>query len=736
MFKKVLYSFLFAVILLINLYSLKPILNSGFYFDDTYNSQTKAYLSYENKSVSDYNKQISNGWIQHGRIVPGFIYGGYIFWTHAFFNLTQYKIFMIILHFIVIIGFSALLYRLSNSVSVFFLSFLIIPIFFQFRRSPDPVTSFGFLVPLTLLYLVSSLIFLKEYLKSKINIFIIFSLSLYLLMLLMFYEIAYIFFPVAIYLIYLCKKKLLLTIKFSLPYIVLSLIFIAIYFYFLIHATTGTYNGSTINFNVRLIVSAFLKQLSASLPLSYLIVSKPQFFHINLLDYFYASILSLTSFSLLISCRLKKQNFSLFFIIGFLLTFLSTFPISLSQRYQLEVAWGIGYLPVYIAYFGSASVLIGIVLLITNKLKNNLLKIIFILFISISIGIIGFLNLQSNKIVVEDLNYIFKYPRELVETSLKSELANYISKNATIISLNGLYWDNSAFYSDITKKRIGVIDLESFIANIAKLTDKEGIDNLKIIKNIKNTYVIKYQVINKELGYVYIGKVIDIYYVNKDEKIFLVKNPHIFIKNNSAYKYVDYRSFSDLYQNGFKKNRIALNKSSLLEKNRNNEIYKIDSDDIISFDSIKLINPGNLDELNYQNNINEMETTYINGFFLIWKQGFSGLEGNDENNWRWATNKNKLSIINLGSYLKPIKISMAISTGYKGESNLNIKNVVSNLDDRLKISIIPTTFERIIYLDPGINQFGITSDSKKIINPNDPRDLRFKIINFTAEEIK
>jgi len=731
--QKIVFWVILVIILILDLYSLKPILKSGFYFDDTYNSQTKAYLSYENRSVSDYNKQISSGWIQHGRIIPGFIYGGYNLWVTTFFNLIQYKIFMIIIHIIVITTYSFLLFKLTNSIIVFLLSFLVTPLFFQFRRSPDPVTSFAFLVPLTLLYLTSSLIFLKEYFKNKKNVFFILSLFFYLLMLLMFYEIAYVFFPIAIYLIYFHKKKLLPTLKFSLPYIILSLIFIAIYFYVLIHATVGTYNGSTMNLNIRLIILAFLKQVSASLPLSYFFVFKPQFFHINFLDYFYAAILAITSFVLLISYKLKKQTLFLFFSIGFLLVFLSTIPISLSKRYQSEVAWGIGHLPVYIAYFGSASILIGIMSLIISKLKNNLLKTSFILFISVIIGIIGFLNLQNNKIVVEDLNNIFKYPRDLVKNSLQSKLASNIPENSTIISLNKLYWDNSAFYFNIAKKRRQVMGIDDYLK---ELKNKEVINDFKIVKNVDNTYIIKYQVINKELGFVYVAKVVRIYYVNQDTNFFLVNNPRIFIQNNSSYKYVDYRSYSKLNEKEYKKNRIPLNRLKLLDKNNNYQLYEIKSDNLINFNSIKLINPDNPAEFNYQDNINEMEKAYVNDFFPIWEQGFSSLEGNNENNWRWNSNKGKLSIINLDPYPKTVKINMSLSSGFEDMSNLNIKGLNSNLDDHLKINNISTMYERVIYLNPGINQLDFTSDSKKIINHNDPRDLRFKITNFIAEEIK
>lgn len=732
MFKKILHPLIFVAILLINLYSLKPILNSGFYFDDTYNSQTKSYLNYQNKTVAQFNKEISDGWLQHGRVLPGFIYGGYIFWVNAVTSLLQYKIFMIFMHLTVIIIFSLLLYRLSKINSVFFLSFLIIPIFMQFRRSPDPVTSFGFLVPIILLKLSLSLIFLKEYLTKNKKCFLILSLLFYLLMLLMFYEITYVFFPIVIYIVYFYKEKFFLTLKLSFPYIFLSFIFIGVYFYVLTHATTGTYNGSTINLNIKLVISSFLKQVSGSLPLSYFFVSRPQFFHINLLDYVYGSILSATTFVSLFFYKLKKQRSLILVSVGFLLVFLSTLPISLSQRYQLEVAWGIGYLPVYIAYFGTASILIDVILSVVNKLNNGFLGKVFILIVSILIGIAGFLNLQNNKLVVEDLNYIFKYPRELIESSLKTKLTNNIQENGTIITLNGYPWDNSSFYSDATKKRLELIDLESFTT---KSINKKKFDNLNIISNVKNTYIINYGLVNKDLGYVYTGQVANIYYMDKDQKIIFIKKLRIYIQKNFVYKYIDYRSFSNANQDGFVKHRIELNQSNLIEKNEGNEVYEINSDEPISFESIKLINPNNQIEIGYKNIISSIEKNYIDNLFIVWKEGFSGLEGDLKNNWRWATNRNKLSIINLDSYIKPIKIKMMISSGYEEPSNFNLNDVGVGSGDNLKINIKPIAYEKIIYLQPGVNLFMLTSDSKKIINSNDPRDLRFKISDFKIGSI-
>lgn len=731
MLKKVSCSLIFVVIFFVNFYSLKPILKSGYYFDDTLNSQTKSYLSYNNKSVIGFTSEITGAWIAHGRILPGFLYT-YAPWVYLFNSLISYKIFLIAMHLAVILAFSFLMFKLTRSFNVLLLMLPIIPIFFQFRRSPDPVTSFGFLVPIILLKLSLSLIFLKEYLTKNKKCFLILSLLFYLLMLLMFYEITYVFFPIVIYIVYFHKEKLFSTLKLSFPYIFLSFIFIGVYFYVLTHATTGTYNGSTINLNIKLVISSFLKQVSGSLPLSYFFVSRPQFFHINLLDYVYGSILSATTFVSLFFYKLKKQRSLLLVSVGFLLVFLSTLPISLSQRYQLEVAWGIGYLPVYIAYFGTASILIGVILSVVNKLNNGFLRKVFILIVSILIGIAGFLNLQNNKLVVEDLNYIFKYPRELIESSLKTKLTNNIQENGTIITLNGYPWDNSSFYSDAAKKRLELIDLESFTT---KSINKKKFDNLNIISNVKNTYVINYKLVNKDLGYVYAGQVTDIYYIDKDQKIIFIKKLRIYIQKNFVYKYIDYRNFSNANQDDFVKHRIELNQSNLLEKKRDNYVYEINSDEPISFESIKLINPNNPTEIGYQNIISSIEKNYKDNLFIVWKEGFSGLEGDLKNNWRWATNRNKLSIINLDSYIKPIKIKMMISSGYEEPSNFNLNDVGVGSGDNLKINIKPIAYEKIIYLQPGVNFFMLTSDSKKIINSDDPRDLRFKISDFKIESI-
>ena len=732
MFKKFTFWLLFGIILLINIYSLKPILKSGYYFDDTHNSQTNAYLSYNKKSVLQFTKEISNGWIAHGRILPGVLYT-YAPWVYLFNSLIKYKIFLMVLHLITVISFSFFISKICGSKNIFLLSFLTIPIFFQFRRSPDAVTSFGFLVPIILLKLSLSLIFLKKYLDKKKIIFFIVSLIFFLLMLLMFYEIAYIFFPIVIYLIYISKEKFTDKLKYSFPYIIMSLFFIGLYLLISSQAKNNTYGGSTINFDLRLIFSSFLKQVSAAIPLSYYFISKPQFFYINKLDYFYGFVLFVITFFLLSSITIKKLKSFYLYIFGALFIFLSTIPISLSKRYQLEVAWGIGYLPVYIAYFGSASILLGIILHIVNKLKIKIVKNIFIVFVSTFVGVTGFLNLQNNKLVIENLNSIFKNPRDLVEIFLKSSFISTIKENETIISLDEGHWDNPFFYFYITNKKYNVIGIDSYIETVKK--NKKDND-LVVLKNVKEINLLKYFVVNKELNFAYLGKVNDLYYLNKDSNFFLVNNPVIFIKNNSIYKYVDFRTYSKIDSKKYIKNRVKLDELLLLEKKGDYHIYKIISNELVVFDSIKLINPSNGAELDYPINVDETEKAFNDGYIFIWKDGFSGQEAFNESRWRWSSSKNILHVLNLDAYPKILKMSMYLSSGFEKESTLNIFNGYSILIDSLKISIIPIKYERTFYVDPGVNLINFISDTQKIINANDPRDLRFKITDFSSEVVQ
>ena len=715
--------------LLLDLYSLKPILNSGYYFDDTLNSQVQAYLDYSGSELSQFNHKIISNWLQFGRIIPGAMYE-YLPWL--FLPLIKYKIIIVSFHIIIMLIFSLFLYLLTKSSPLSLLYLLTIPIFFQFRESPDAATSFAILLPLITIKLSISLLFLQKYLNENKKVFFIFSLIFYLLMLLMFYEIGYIFFPLIFYLTYLKTKSVKKSLKISLPYFVLSLFFIVLYFYVSLRAPNH-YSGSTINSDLRLIIPAFLKQISASLPLSYYLFNLKigQFPFINKLDYFVSVVYFVLSFIFLFKVKIKK-TFPLM-IIGLLMALIPALPIAFSLRYQREVAWGIGHLPVYIQYFGSCLFLLGLIIFFINKIKNKILKIFIISLFSLFLGISVFINLQNNKIVIEHLNASFKYPRDLIEKALENGLLTNVKEGSTVLSLNSGFWDTNEYYYSLTGKKRSILTLDKYFEN-------ENKNNIIVKKDNNNLYILKYQAINKDLGFAILGKIKEIYYQSSlNINVANVENAKIFVYKNKVYDYIKFISYPSEYslrKNNAEEKLVKLQDLKIIKKEGIYELYNLSLENqLIDFASIKLVNSNNKAELSLTTK-NMYTDLPVEGYAVLWEGDFSGLEQYEDYTWHWSGKKGLLKIVNLDDYSKNIFINMDINTGYEEYSNLTIKNSNDVLDS-IKVNVDGIQYSKYIYLLPGVNYIYFESDAEKAhAAPTDSRDLRFKITNFIAEEIK
>lgn len=728
MYKKIFFWAVLIIVLLLDLYSLKPMLNSGYYFDDTLNSQTQAYLDFSGLKVSQLNQKIIGDWLYSGRILPGAMYG-YLPWL--FIPLIKYKIILVSFHIIIMLTLSLFLYLLTKSSPFSLLFLLATPIFFQFRHSPDAVTSFGILLPLIAVKLSISLLFLQKYLNEKRKFFLIISLLFYLLMLLMFYEIAYLFFPLIIYLIYLKTKSLKKSIKISLPYIIFSLCFIALYFFISVRAPNH-YSGSTINFDLKLIIPAFLKQISGSLPLSYyFFTQKAGFFpFINKLDYLVSAAYFLFGFILLSKTKIKNP-FPIM-VVGLFIAIIPALPIAFSLRYQREVAWGVGYLPVYIQYFGICLFLLGIVKFFINQAKNKVIRILMIGLFSLALAVSAFINLQINKIVVEDLNAGFKYPRDLVEKALENDLLSDVKTGSTIISLNAGFWDTDSFYYGLTGKKRSIVSIDQYFTS-------ENKNDLAVKKNNKDLYIIKYQAVNKELGFVVLGKVKEIYYQpSVNINVANVESAKIFLYKNVVYDYVKFISYPSEYylrKNNSEEKLVKLQDLKTIKKGGAYELYDLALENrLVDFSSIKMVNSNNKEEV-APSSKNLYTDLPINNYAIFWEGDFSGIERYENYIWHWSGKKGILKIINLDNYAKNIFIDMSISTGYAEYSNFVIKNGDYILD-AVKVNVDGIRYSRNIYLLPGVNYVSFQSDAKKVNTaPSDTRNLKFKVIDFKSEVI-
>lgn len=117
-----------------------------------------------------------------------------------------------------------------------------------------------------------------------------------------------------------------------------------------------------------------------------------------------------------------------------------------------------------------------------------------------------------------------------------------------------------------------------------------------------------------------------------------------------------------------------------------------------------------------------------------WKNGFYGLEGTPENNWRWSSADGELSIYNYSQENKKVIIQMSLTSGYDDFSNLKIEG--SSFTENLKINNKGKFFSKTVIISPGTNLIKFSSDANRVDAPSDPRDLVFRVVNFKFKEIK
>ena len=455
--------------------------SSGYYFDDILNSQSKYYLLFKGMKSRELSLKLVNGWLASGRIIPGALYGVL---PNLYHSLLRYKGIIFAFHFANILLFSVFLYSLFKNYFLSFLFALSILVFFQFKEYPDSLTSFGILMPLLVFKFITALIFFKLYLVRKKIIYLFISAILYLLMLLMFYEIAYLLFPIVLLIAYMQNKNYHFVFKKSFIYILLSFIFIVLYFIVSIRSSHN-YVGSTINFDLSLIISTLIKQTLSSFPVTYLMVRKFfSFIYLNKLDYLLSLAYSLMFYIFLLNLKIRDTKF--LFIFGALLCFIPALPLSMSLRYQQEINWGRTHIPVYAQYFGACILSIAAIVSILNCISKLYIKKIFTFFLAIIFSAIYFITIQNNKVTIEEMNTTFKYPRELVESALKNGLLFELQPEDIIITLNNNAWDNSHNYFAFSNKKFTVINLKQYLEND---NNAKRWDQLTIVNNMKNESV-------------------------------------------------------------------------------------------------------------------------------------------------------------------------------------------------------------------------------------------------------
>lgn len=522
------------------------------------------YYGTESRSIVDSIKLVAIAtmdtikyYISTGRFLP--VHYALLNFCGTFLsNLILYKICIIIFVAINIIIFSYLIKLLTGCSSLALMSILLSPLFLQLRLYHDPVLSFYFVMQFLFLVITLSIIFLIYYLKYTKLFYLFVSLFFYLLSMLT-YEISYTFFIIFLIIIYYYKNDIYYTFRLSSLFILLSIlclsivVFIRTYLGVPIIETSNSLVYWVANPNIKLYLITFIKQTTAAFPLSYFfanIFAHRSSISFDPKNFFSVATISIAGIYLFlyiaIAQKLKKElsdkrskpfNLRYLLILGLLLFVLPAIMIPLVPKYQEELVWGTGYIPIYISYFGLLLVAICILYKIYSSLSfNNILAASLI--ISFLFSAVGALTYCSNVTVVENSNYEWLYPRVVIQDALKDGLFKFVPDNSVLLvdNDNRHLWEIPQFYimySGVRLKSVGSTrNPEGYISDdlprSAIISQNQENSTYEFSEN-SNIFYLKYFSQWDDKGYAILGSIKNL--SASDENLYEVtsKNVHIYV---------------------------------------------------------------------------------------------------------------------------------------------------------------------------------------------------------------
>lgn len=431
---------------------LVPYASNGFWFDDAFNSQVYSYLDRIHGGLGEFSFYIFNHWLQHeGRLMLGFFYGYPGF--YLFHDLTALRLVQCVSVVINIALYGYVLWLLGASIRFLVVWAIFLVGLFQIHGNGlDPVAGFAFHYQMLGIQLALVLILFVKWVLEKRPKYLYMALGVWLFFMLC-YETNFIFIPIAFVIMFLNGDSYR-----KLPGILLvsvACLYLALTFYLKSHADGGAYAGSAFGLPSKMAL-AYLKQLTASFPfISYAAVTHTSLAFGALVKeaasstlawaVFIFSLIILTTYSSIKSPAktLRKEAF----IISLGMFFLPAVFPAISLRYQSEVGWGIGALPVYYQDFGFAFFAAWAFSFIPS---DRIIRFIIPIFISVYLA----LNVTMNSNIVVILDKFWREPRDVLAAQAKAGLFSQVSDGDVIHLKNVAHYISSNIIFEFSNKRV------------------------------------------------------------------------------------------------------------------------------------------------------------------------------------------------------------------------------------------------------------------------------------------
>lgn len=497
-----------------------PIYHAGFVSDDNLNSLLRGSVQLFHGSLWDYIKYDISIWLAYGRFFPlNVLSSDAVF--YLFPHIHDYQLVRITFVWLSVAAFSWLLNVITKNIKASLLIFILFPLCWSIRFYSDPLISYAIFLPLLAIFTAIAVGSYIKYTEQEKLSWLILSIIMYGCALAT-YELGVIVLVLITTVALIESPRKLLPLRFH---------FYLTFFYIVInirlhHQQHVIYNGISIKLSA-LMFKAFLYQASAALPLSYYL-----FAHLPTMQFHITVITSILFLLGTLIIRLLLQNLSitksackLLLILGLLLWLMPAALIAINAKYQLLVRAGIGYILVYIQYFGMAFVFLCIV-----AAANSYLSAITRFILSISLSLILTFSVSLNTSAVTLINAKMWKNRQLVEAALCQHFFTNLPSHSNLIEKIYL-WNNREFYllnGGVTFNDI--IDIN----DLAKIT----------ATNDSNQYVLySYVMPNSTSGYIILGRLTQLkkQIVGKILTVpneFTLTQPKLFIaaKSNAEYR--------------------------------------------------------------------------------------------------------------------------------------------------------------------------------------------------------
>lgn len=483
-----------TTIILLNLASLWPVLDSPYLGDDSWReSAIRGIALLADKSLLEICWGTVKDYAASGRWYPLIIY-----YCPVFFYLDQTTYKTVTLFFTVfnVIGFGYLVKVLTSSRLAGLVAMMLPPLFFQLRFYHDPILSYYFLMQLEFSLITATLVFFVLHLKACRPIYMPLSVLAFTVCL-MIYESAVAFSILPVFTAYYVGKH---SVRNSLnkawPFLIVTLINVGIILFVRIKFGVH-YEGVRLSLDPLQWLVAFGKQLFAGLPMSFFasgglpgtasIESLKHSFLLSLaVGCLWAAAWFMVSyFSMHDRPMIDKRKLGLPVALGCALWVLPSALVAFSEKYQTELKWGIGYLPVYWSYFGVMLIASSGILLCARWLEGTQWAKKWTIVGSVALlgGIVSGTNYQNNITVVERYNAAEHYPRKTIERALRCGLFRPVPESSYLLCGQPNHsWDTPPFFRLHSGLTVGIVGPESFslAKELGVRTVQEALGNFRI----------------------------------------------------------------------------------------------------------------------------------------------------------------------------------------------------------------------------------------------------------------